>query len=108
MAGAIMQAVTRNPLASPGIMGLNTGASFATVLAIVIWPAAGRPELMLIAIAGTGLGATLVYGLGSLGRGGLTPMVLKLAGLSSLLEDFESGDVVSAITAFAFRRRLLL
>ena len=48
VAGAIMQAMTRNPLASPGIMGLNTGASFATVLAMVLWPAAGRLELILV------------------------------------------------------------
>ena len=48
VAGAIMQAVTRNPLASPGIMGLNTGASFATLLAMVLVPTAGRPQLMLV------------------------------------------------------------
>ena len=52
VAGAIMQAMTRNPLASPGILGLNTGAAFATVLAMVLWPAAGRFELILLSIAG--------------------------------------------------------
>ena len=82
VAGAIMQAVTRNPLASPGIMGLNTGAGFATVLAMVAWPAAGRPELMVVSIAGATLGAALVYGLGSCSRGGLTPVRLALTGIA--------------------------
>jgi iron complex transport system permease protein len=82
VAGAIMQAVTRNPLASPGIMGLNTGASFAAVLAMALVPAAGRPLVMLASIAGAALGATLVYGLASLSRGGLTPVRLALTGLA--------------------------
>ena len=56
IAGAIMQAVTRNPLASPGIMGLNTGASFATVLAFVLLPALPREGLVLVSIAGAALG----------------------------------------------------
>ena len=82
VAGAIMQAVTRNPLASPGIMGLNTGASFATLLAMVLLPTAGRPELMLVSIGGAALGAAMVYGLGSLSRGGLTPVRLALTGIA--------------------------
>ena len=82
VAGVIMQAVTRNPLASPGIMGLNTGASFFTLLAMVIVPTAGRPQLMLASIAGAALGATLVYGLASFSRGGLTPVRLALTGIA--------------------------
>lgn len=70
VAGAIMQAITRNPLASPGIMGLSTGAGFTTVLAMVLWPAAGRLDLMVVSIAGATLGAGLVYGMGSCSRGG--------------------------------------
>jgi ferric hydroxamate/heme transport system permease protein len=96
VAGAIMQALTRNPLASPGIMGLNTGASFTTVLAIVLWPAIGRPGLMLVAIAGAALGAMLVYGLGSLSRGGLTPVRLALTGMavSALLGAIGNGVMI--------------
>ena len=82
VAGAIMQAVTRNPLASPGIMGLNTGASFFTLLTMVLVPTTGRPQMMLAAIAGAGLGAAMVYGLGSLSRGGLTPVRLALTGIA--------------------------
>ena len=96
VAGAIMQAVTRNPLASPGIMGLNTGASFATLLAMVLVPTAGRPQLMLAAIAGAGLGAAMVYGLGSLSRGGLTPVRLALTGIavSALLGAIGNGVMI--------------
>jgi iron complex transport system permease protein len=96
VAGAIMQAVTRNPLASPGIMGLNTGASFATVLAMVVVPTAGRPQLMIVSIAGAALGATLVYGLASLSRGGLTPVRLALTGIavSALLGAIGNGVMI--------------
>jgi ferric hydroxamate/heme transport system permease protein len=96
VAGAIMQAMTRNPLASPGIMGLNTGASFATVLAICYVPTAGRPELMLVSIAGAALGAALVYGLGSLSGGGLTPVRLALTGVavSTLLAAIGNGFMI--------------
>ena len=82
VAGAIMQSITRNPLASPGILGLNTGASFATLLAMAFWPAAGRFALILLSIAGATLGAALVYGLGSLSRSGLTPVRLALTGIA--------------------------
>jgi len=96
VAGAIMQAVTRNPLASPGIMGLTTGASFATVLAMVMLPAAGRPELMLVSVAGAGLGATMVYGLASLSHRGLTPVRLALTGMavSALLGAIGNGVMI--------------
>lgn len=96
VAGAMMQALTRNPLASPGILGLNTGASFVTVMTIVFWPAAGRPQLMVAAIAGAALGAALVYGLGSLSRGGLTPVRLALTGVavSALLGAIGNGVMI--------------
>jgi iron complex transport system permease protein len=96
VAGAIMQAMTRNPLASPGIMGLNTGASFATLLAMVLWPVAGRCELILLSIAGATMGAALVYGLGSLSRGGLTPVRLALVGIavSSVLGAIGNGLMI--------------
>lgn len=82
IAGSIMQSMTRNPLASPGIMGLNTGASFTTIVALALFPSLGRPGLMLVAIAGAALGASIVYGLGSLSRGGLTPVRLALTGVA--------------------------
>ncbi len=82
VSGAIMQAVTRNPLASPGIVGLNSGASLTTVFAMVLWPTAGRADLMLVSIAGATLGAALVYGLASCSHGGLSPVRLALTGMA--------------------------
>ena len=82
VAGAIMQAITRNPLASPGIMGLNSGASLATVLGLVLLPEIARHELMFLSVVGAGAGAALVYGLGAMSRGGLTPVRLALTGLA--------------------------
>ncbi len=96
VAGAIMQAMTRNPLASPGIMGLNTGAGFASIVAIVLLPGVPRYGLLLASIAGAAFGATLVYGLASLSRGGLTPVRLALTGLavSSLLGALGNGVTI--------------
>ncbi len=96
IAGAIMQSMTRNPLASPGIMGLNSGASFATIIALIFVPSLGRPGMMLIAVTGATAGAAAVYGLGSLSRGGLTPVRLALTGVavSALLGSIGSGVVI--------------
>ena len=80
VAGAIMQGLTRNPLASPGILGINAGASFAVVLGVLVL---GNPPLAsyaLFAFIGAAVAAAFVYILGSLGRGGATPLKLTLAG----------------------------
>lgn len=80
VAGAIMQGLTRNPLASPAILGINAGAAFAVVLTVFIL---GSPPLSVYSIAafiGAGIASVIVYGLGSMGRGGATPLRLTLAG----------------------------
>lgn len=96
VAGAIMQAMTRNPLASPGIMGLNSGSGLAAIMVMVLWPQMAYPQLMLLSVAGAALGATLVYGLASFSRGGLTPVRLALTGVavSSLLGGVGNGLLV--------------
>ncbi|WP_404977655.1 FecCD family ABC transporter permease [Ancylobacter sp. 3268] len=80
VAGAIMQAVTANPLASPGLLGINAGAAFAVVLAIAIAGIDGAGTLMWFAFLGAAAAAVTVYALGSAGRGGATPLKLALAG----------------------------
>ncbi|MGJ3239116.1 MAG: FecCD family ABC transporter permease [Anaerolineae bacterium] len=80
VAGAIMQGLTRNPLASPAILGVNAGAAFAVVLVVFVL---GSPPLSIYAVAGligAGVAAVLVYALGSMGRSGATPLKLTLAG----------------------------
>lgn len=81
VAGALMQGVTRNPLADSGLLGINAGAAFAVVLLVTV---VGNPPLSLYAVAGfvgAGVSAGLVYALGSAGRGGATPLRLTLAGV---------------------------
>ncbi|HWA19850.1 MAG TPA: iron ABC transporter permease, partial [Devosia sp.] len=87
VAGTLMQAITRNPLADPGLLGVNSGASLAVVLAIWVLHITMLSTLVWYAFAGAGLIAVLVYALGSLGRGGATPVRLALAGaaINSLL-----------------------
>lgn len=80
VAGAVMQGLTRNPLAGPGLLGINAGAALAVVLAMVglgITTAAGY---VWFAFAGAMVAAVFVYLLGSLGLGGATPVKLVLAG----------------------------
>lgn len=80
IAGALAQAVTRNPLASPGIFGINAGAAAAVVAGVVLFSVTSFQGLAGFAFAGAALSTVLVYLLGSAGRGGLTPIKITLAG----------------------------
>lgn len=80
IAGALMQAMTRNPLASPSIFGINSGAAFAIVLSVGFFNVSSLSQFTWIAFLGAAVSSSLVYGLGSLGRDGLTPMKITLAG----------------------------
>lgn len=80
MSGASMQAVTRNPLADPGILGVSSGAAFAVVLGIAFFGMADPYAYMAVAILGAAGAAAFVYTVGSLGGGGATPLKLALAG----------------------------
>lgn len=110
VAGAIMQGLTRNPLADPGILGISAGATFAVVLALFINRDLSLSSYTQIAFIGAGIAAMLVYAIGSAGRGGATPLKLTLAGavLTSfvgsltaaiLLQDQETLDQVRFWTA---------
>ncbi|MFJ8536428.1 FecCD family ABC transporter permease [Streptomyces sp. NPDC093591] len=80
MAGAALQAVTRNPLADPGILGLSQGAAAGVVLAIALGLANGFGGHVWYAFAGAVVAACLVYGIAARGRGGASPVKLALAG----------------------------
>lgn len=80
VAGAVMQGVTRNPLADPGILGINAGAAFAVVIAIYALGVGSLSVYVWFAFVGAAVAAVVVYGLGSLGRDGPTPVKLALAG----------------------------
>ncbi|MBM7501937.1 iron complex transport system permease protein [Brachybacterium muris] len=80
VAGTAMQGMTRNPLADPGILGLNAGASAAVVAGIFMLSISRVVEFMAFAFAGAALGTVTVYAVASLGRDGATPVKLALAG----------------------------
>ena len=83
LAGAVMQGVTRNPLADPGILGVTTGASLAVVTGFAFFGLAAPTTVIWVAIGGAAASAVLVYAIGSLGRGGATPLKLALAGAAT-------------------------
>lgn len=80
VSGAIMQGMTRNPLADPGLLGLNAGASLALACVFAFQTDATYLTIMLVSFVGAGIGAGMVFGLGSLSRGGMTPFRIILAG----------------------------
>lgn len=80
VAGAIMQGLTRNPLADSGILGINAGAAFAVVLTVYFLGSGSLITYAAAALIGAGLAAAFVYGLGSLGSS-VTPLRLTLAGV---------------------------
>jgi iron complex transport system permease protein len=80
VAGALMQAVTNNPLASPDLLGVSAGASFAVVISIVLFDVQSISAFIWFAFAGAAASAAAVYAIGSIGRSGATPVKLALAG----------------------------
>ncbi len=80
LAGALMQAVTRNPLADPGLLGVNAGAAFAVVLAIAYLGVVDVGGYLPFAFAGAAVAAVGVYALGSAHRSQATPARMALAG----------------------------
>ncbi len=94
VAGAVMQALTRNPLASPSLTGVSAGAGLAVVASLVIDP--GRPLWLtpFIAFLGGALGGTVVFTLAT--RSVVTPIRLALAGFAtaSLLLSLTTGLLI--------------
>lgn len=96
VAGALMQALTRNPLASPSVFGINAGAIFFIVFAIVVLSVSSLNTMMWFGFAGAALAALIVYALGSLGRDGITPIKIVLAGtaITALFTSFTQAMLV--------------
>ncbi|WP_104091066.1 iron ABC transporter permease [Arthrobacter sp. GMC3] len=80
LAGTSMQGVARNPLADPGILGVNAGASLAVVSGIFFFGATNVSSYLWFAFLGSAVAAVVVYAVASLGRTGATPVKLALAG----------------------------
>jgi iron complex transport system permease protein len=95
-AGALMQGLTRNPLADPGILGIETGAALGVVAAVFFLNIGSLSLYALFAFAGAALTAIAVYTLGALGRGGPTPLKITIAGaaLTALLSSLTTGMLI--------------
>lgn len=96
VAGTLMQALTRNPLADPGILGINAGAAMAVVVGVFLFGTSSLNVYAWCAFLGAGVTAVAVYWLGSLGRGGLTSLNLTIAGaaLTALLSSLTTGILI--------------
>jgi iron complex transport system permease protein len=78
--GALMQALTRNPLGDPGLLGVNAGAAAAVVTATALFGIVSPLAYVWFAFVGAALASVVVYGVGASGRSGATPVRLALAG----------------------------
>lgn len=83
LSGAIMQSVTRNPLADPGILGVNIGAAFFVVIGLAWFGIDQLNSYIWLAILGAGSTALFVYLISSLGRGKSTPLKYALTGAAT-------------------------
>ncbi|TNO98681.1 iron ABC transporter permease [Bacillus sp. CD3-1a] len=96
VAGAVMQGVTRNPLADAGVLGINAGAMFVVALSFAFFPHMPYSYLMVVSFIGAVLSTVLIFIIGSVTAGGLTPMRLTIAGavMAALLHSLSSGVAI--------------
>lgn len=102
IAGGLMQSLTRNPLADPGILGVNAGASVAVVVAVALTGVSGIGFYLWFAFAGAALASAAVYLLGTSHRHAATPTRLALAGvaISAALQALTQTIILADQTAF--------
>ena len=101
LSGVILQGVTRNPLADPGIMGINAGAAAFIVFGIMVMGVNGVIGYVWLAFIGAGVATVTVYGIASFGREGATPVKLALAGaaVTAVLQSLTSAIVMTNVDA---------
>nr|WP_205188240.1 iron ABC transporter permease [Metabacillus iocasae] len=97
IAGVYMQTLTKNPLASPGILGINAGAGFAVVFVLTFFNVSNLSIFTWVSFLGAAVAALVVYFVGGVGREGLTPMKITLAGaaITALFSSFTQGILVT-------------
>jgi iron complex transport system permease protein len=93
VSGTIMQGLTRNPLADPGLVGLTAGANAALAATMALFPSAHYIAITLACLLGAAAGAGIVFGIGAARKGGFSPLRLVLAGsaVSALLYAIAEG-----------------
>ncbi|PRY23992.1 iron chelate uptake ABC transporter family permease subunit [Pseudosporangium ferrugineum] len=106
LSGAVIQAVTRNPLADTQILGVNSGASLFVVFAVGVLGLTNLSQYLWFGFAGVAFALTLVYLLGSAGRAGATPVRLTLAGvaLGAVMDGISGGIRLVRPRAFDYLR----
>ncbi|WP_454812059.1 FecCD family ABC transporter permease [Paenarthrobacter nitroguajacolicus] len=104
LAGAAMQGVARNPLADPGILGLNAGAALAVVVGIYVYGVGSLSGYIWFAFIGAAAAAVVVYAVASLGRDGATPVKLALAGAALSAGLFSLMNVILVSSQDTFDR----
>ncbi|MEV0092434.1 iron ABC transporter permease [Streptomyces sp. NPDC050738] len=107
LAGTVLQGITRNPIADPGILGISQGASVGVVLAIAFAGVHTLSGYVWFAFSGAALASVAVYAIASRGRGGATPVKLALGGaaINALLVSVTQGVLTtkaSALDEFRF------
>ncbi len=80
VSGAIMQGMTRNPLADPGLLGLTAGANAGLAITLAFFSSANYFITMIACFIGAALGATIVFGISAVKKGGFSPLRIVLAG----------------------------
>jgi len=106
LGGALMQGISRNPLADPGLLGVNSGASVAVVLAMAFGLATTPLATLWFAFLGAAAAVAVVYGIAAASRSGATPLTLALAGAAvvAICTSIVSGVlIVDASTLDGFR-----
>lgn len=96
VAGALMQGLTRNPLAETGILGIEAGGALAVVVTLFLFGSSSLTVYAAVAFLGAAIAAVTVYGLGSLGPGGATPLNLTIAGavITALIASITTGILI--------------
>ncbi len=102
VAGCLMQGLTRNPLADPGLLGINAGAAFAITLAVALLGVGELTTYVWFGFAGAALVAMVVYRLGTAGRQAADPIRLTLAGVAvtAVLSGLTKGLILLNARAF--------
>ncbi|MCS3835869.1 iron complex transport system permease protein [Pseudomonas sp. JAI111] len=96
VAGALMQALTRNPLASPGLFGINAGATFFIILFSSLFSLSSPDAWLWCAFIGAAVAGSLVWLIGNMGQGSLSPLRIVLAGaaMAALFSAFSQALLV--------------
>ena len=106
VAGALTQAVTRNPLADPGILGVTSGSAFAVAIAVGVLGVTSVQGYLWFAFGGALVATVVVYAIGSIGREGSSPVRLTLTGvaLGAVLSGIVSAMLLADPEGFAAMR----